>query len=85
MEACLYFYLIWGLRLVTIILLILSRVIRKVGRKRSGKPREKTPMTWLVSHVTRAGLEPTAVKGRAINNRALKISVLYSHSAIGGA
>ena len=37
---------------------------RSVGGAKMGEPREKTPgtpasRTWLVSHVARAGLEPT--------------------------
>ena len=72
------FFLIWVLRPVKIISLILSRVNRLVGRKRelSDIPEKKkqkkknTPpsagRTWLVTHVTRARLEPTAVRWRAI-------------------
>ena len=36
---------------------------QSVGGAKTGEPREKTPAsrTWLVSHVARAGLEPTPV------------------------
>ena len=39
---------------------------QSVGRAKTGEPREKPPdtpasRTWLVSHVARVGLEPTAV------------------------
>ena len=39
---------------------------QSVGGAKTGEPREKPPdtpasRTWLVSHVARAGLEPTAV------------------------
>ena len=39
---------------------------QSVGGAKTGEPREKTPdtpasRTWLVSHVARAGLEPTPV------------------------
>ena len=56
----LFFFLIW-------VSLISSRVSHKVGRKREiPEKNHLTRRTWLVSHVTRARLEPKVVRWQAI-------------------
>ena len=66
------FFIMWVLQPVKIISLILSRVNRKVGwkweipEKNHLTPHPNASRTWFVSHMTRARLEPTAVRWRAI-------------------
>ena len=70
--SCNFYFLNWVLWPVKIILLILSRVNCKVGRKREILPEKETwpaaSRTWLVSHVTRASLESSVVRWQAIKS-----------------